>query len=135
MLAVYAVDMNSGVLILTFSDPVIVSSLNSNSITLQGDTDGIDIGNSCTLTGGTSPSSDSQEIVLQLTPQDVEQLQLRSGLATTTENTYLTMLAGVVMDNRGLGVIRISTRLQVTTFIPDRIVPVLLNFTLNLTTG
>ena len=135
MLTAYTVDKNSSALILTFGDPVLVSSLNPSSITLQGDADGIDIENSYTLTGGTSPSSDGQEIVLQLAPQDVEQLQLRSGLATSAENTYLTMLASVVMDDRGLGVIPISTGLQVTTFIPDRIVPVLLNFTLNLTTG
>ena len=45
------------------------------------------------------------------------------------------MLASIVMDNRSLDVISVFTRLQVTTFLPDRIVPVLLNFTLNLTTG
>ena len=45
------------------------------------------------------------------------------------------MLASVLMDDRGLDVISISTILQVTTFLPDRIVPVLLNFTLNFTTG
>ena len=45
------------------------------------------------------------------------------------------MLASVLMDDRGLDVISISTILQVTTFLPDRIVSVLLNFTLNLTTG
>ena len=41
MLTAYTVDMNSSVLILTYSDPVIVSSWNPNSITLQGDADGI----------------------------------------------------------------------------------------------
>ena len=81
--------MNSGTLILSFNDVVVASSLISTYITLVSDDSGSDSNNTYQLTDGSTTSSDGYEIEIILTVQDIEQLRLRSNLATSEDNTFI----------------------------------------------
>ena len=130
----FTLDMNSSTLILTFDDVVIASTFDPTAVTLLGDAVGSN--STVTISGGVTPSSDGSIIELPLIFRDIERLRLLPGLATSMENTFLSVTSGVVQDFQTLGIIPIDTpALQVTEFIPDRIPPVLNNFTLSIENG
>ena len=127
-LSTYTLDLNTNSLILTFDDTVIASTFTATAITLQETATGPST--SYTLTGGLTNSSNGFIIFLPLLPNDVDQLRLRPSLATGLSNTYLSMTSSVVTGDRGGSAIAITEPAQqVTTFIPDRNPPSLLNFT------
>ena len=132
ILSDFTLNMNFGVLILTFDDVVVASSLNPTVITIVSDETASDTVNSYQLTDGTTTSSDGDVIEIQLVNEDVVQLRLRSGLATSETNTYVQYTSGLIQDfYNEIGVLPIEIpALRVTVFIPDSIPPTLVSFNL-----
>lgn len=79
----FVLDVDKGMLHLTFDDVVLKSSLKASEITLSSKTDDDSV--SFPLTGGagtTSPSAGAFEIAVELLPDDLNAIKLNAGLGT-----------------------------------------------------
>ena len=84
----FTVDMNEGQLILTFDEVVLLKSFIFNEFQLQSEED-VSSAETFNLTGGIVSGDYLSEVVVNITSSDLTSLQLRSGLATRQNNTYL----------------------------------------------
>ena len=135
----FDMDMDNGRLVLTFSETVrIVDSLDVTQITLQAT-----LGRpndpllSYTLThSGPFPSSsmdaDSRVVPIMLGFTDLNAIKYRSELATSRNDTYVSITDLTVLDLPGNPVESGTIRTRI--FTPDTSSPVLVNFTLNMNT-
>lgn len=137
LLTGFDLDMNTGVLTLSFSETVNGSSLNSTGITIRGDT--TFLGLQYQLTGGVWDHVYRDVIHLQLSTTDLNVLKLIVGLADSKSNTYLALVAGSIYDMKSnnysnpVVAIPYSLALMVNTFTPDTTSPYLVSYSLNLT--
>lgn len=102
----FSLNVASGVLILTFSEPVIGTSFNVSAITLFNGQISMVNGElqptaSYTLTGGSSSSSDSTVVEIHLTQQDLSAINSMDNLATSTNDTYIVAASTTVYDTSG----------------------------------
>ena len=132
-LSFFSFDLDNGLIVLTFSESVNASSLDPTAITLQSSSSSTVY--SHTLTGGNATTENKPEVTLQLTVDDLNEVKRIAELATSRTNTYLSADADTVYDMAGfnLTIIPNNTAKQATGFIQDRTNPVLVSFTLNLT--
>ena len=138
MLNNFTLDMNSGELILSFTDTVNTSTLNTTAITIQSSSNFSFSDSSLTLTGGNvTRSPDALRITISLTPTDLNELKRDLNLATSVLDTYLMLPAGVVLDlgRNPLVDVPETDAEQVSVFLEDRTAPVLQNFTLDMNRG
>ena len=135
-LANYSLDMNIGQLILIFNETVDVSTIKYTEIQLQSDSN--DNGALVfSLTDGINSQDFVTEVVINITSSDLTSLQLISGLATTKNNTYLSISSSLITDTSENSVdpVDSSNALNVGTFIPDVTPPLLDSFQLDLDSG
>ena len=104
-LVAYELDMDAGVLTMTFSETIKVSSANANSLTLHGSANG---GESHTLTGGDFSEDDSTVVSVALTRDDLNSVKVQTNLAVSEETTFLSIDGGAVTDMEDLGVEAVS---------------------------
>lgn len=128
----FTLDVDNGQLILTFDDVMNTSSVVASRITLQSTSSSS--ANSLTLTGGSTTSPNGYNITWELSDADLDALKLRTGLGTTSSNTFLTATTGAVLDaagetSRGILTIAALQGLSVTT---DTTKPTLARWSLNL---
>ena len=128
----YNLDMNMGLLHLSFSETVRVSTLHAPSFTFQNSNDSSNI--SYTLMNGTSLSSNGPEVTLIIPVLDLNNIKRFSMLATSVEDTYLTIEPTAIVDMNNNPVIEItySDAQQAENFIEDTTSPILLSFDLDL---
>ena len=133
----FALDVNSGILDLTFDDVVNVNTLQASSITLRGDPDVSTPNNSYMLTGGSAVSTSGFEISVALLPGDLNAIKERTGLATGENDTYIQVDAGLIADVGGsLLQIRLGENTyQTNQLIPDTSPPEVIDFTVDLNAG
>ena len=132
----FTLDMGVGQLILTFSETVVRSSVQFNQFTIQSSSTSDNI--SVTLTTGTITNPvDSEVLTISLSPVDFFNIQLDFDLATSRDNTFLSLTNDSVVDAQGQGADPIpSTRaVQAGGYIRDVLQPVLEGATLDLNTG
>ncbi|XP_065887295.1 uncharacterized protein [Dysidea avara] len=104
---------------LHFNEPINVSTINFDQISLQ---DGLDANDSYTLIGGMAFSyNDSLTIVIQFNETDIDNLKLHPSLTTSTEDTHLTFTETAFFDkatipNPIIPLIDGVNATQVTTF-------------------
>ena len=135
-LTAFDLDMNRGYLLLYFSEIVNISSLDVTGVTLQSSRDGT--GFSHTLTAGSLGSSvNYAEITVTLSDNDLNALKSNLAIATSSQNTFISLTAGIVTDLYQLSSLPIAaTAAQIVrNFIPDTTGPVLLSFDLDLNVG
>ena len=139
MLLSYNLDMNAGFLTLLFSEVVNVSSLQVGGISLQSTDNISNISQSHTLTDGISLlfSNDSTLVRIYIGFTDLNNIKILSHLATTVNNTYLSIEGSAIMDMSMLSVVPIAKEqaLNVVVFSPDKQGPILQMFNLNLSDG
>lgn len=132
----FILDLDDGSLSLTFSEPVINTTLNASVITIQGGQNQSALGPDVmrTLVGGSTSSPNGLEIVVQLTAEDQNYIKSIDSLATFINDTYLSLKVGVVEDTSGnpAGAIPAEAARQASSVIADRSAPAPTGFTLDM---
>ena len=133
-LLAYSIDMDAGILNLTFSDVVQSGLFRSTALSLHS---GSTVAGSTSydFTSGSTPSLNGYEIQLDMSATDLNGLKKLSALAVSRNTTYLTTSSEIVQDSRGLSAIATTTPLRVSSFVPDTTEPTLVSFMANLHLG
>eukprot|EP00117_Sycon_ciliatum_P010736 scpid43535/ scgid12513/ len=133
----YTLDLTTRQLTMTFDDPVDVSTLDTSQLTFQGSrTLAAAGGNTYTIKDrATTNSSDGYRIVLLLTQNDVNGLQELPGLATDTNNTFVSASSGFGSNSRRatFEAIPNNNGLRASAVYADTIRPTLVSFRTDMT--
>ena len=129
-LSSFDLDLNSG-LSLTFSEPVDIATLDLSGITIVN---GRVPTSNYTLTTASVIVNSRTTVHVTLSNDDLNELKVRTNLATAQGNTYISISNSTVLDMAGnpLNPIPISDARPVVTFQADTGLPSLENFTLDL---
>ena len=93
----FDLNLNTGQLVMTFSEEILNSSLTLSSVTIQDKA--ASPTSSVKLTGGTLVSStDAGVVTVTLTAADLNNIKKATGLGTNTTNTFVSAAAGYVQD-------------------------------------
>jgi len=128
----FHLDMNSGLLHLTFSETIRVSALHPPSFAFQNSNVSSNI--SYRLMAGYSASPNGPEVTLMIPKLDLDNIKRFINLATEVNDTYLTIESSAVQDMNGnnVTVILESNALQAENFTEDITRPELSSFDLDL---
>ena len=132
-LTAFGMDLDLGLLNLTFSEAINTSTLTFQEITLLND-----IGTQFVLTGGVAErSSDGSTAIISLTVDDLNMIKSLQDLATNDSNTFISITNATILDLAGNPVIEISldNALNVSELIQDTTLPILLAFDLDMNNG
>ena len=133
----FSLDLNTGSLLLTFDETVDFSSLNFTSFTIQNASD-IIYNSSVSLTGGEITNiNDNTTVEILLDILDENEVKRIRSLATSVENTYLSLLSGSILDMNGNPVIEVNDTdaMQASSFMEDLTDPTLVAFELDIDSG
>ena len=134
----FTLDMDRGRLMMYFDDAVSVGRLNVSVITLQSTRCRIPM-ESYTLNPNSSYGYSSSDFsaYVNFGTEDLNRLKQIRRLATSAENTYLTVTSSLVGDTRCNSLVPVTDcqALQVELFIVDTTVPTLLSWSLNMDVG
>ena len=126
-LQTYSLDMDgSGQLLLTFSEAVQGSTLNSSLITLVG------TGTQYTLTGGSTTSGNSPIIIVDLTAADLNAIKKNTALATSSSTTSLLFSRDLIRDMAGNVINALTTATSPVQFTADTTEPTLTSYSVSL---
>eukprot|EP00035_Acanthoeca_spectabilis_P010255 m.181613 g.181613 ORF g.181613 m.181613 type:complete len:4114 (+) comp14966_c0_seq9:327-12668(+) len=129
----FSLDLDSEILVLVFSEPVLSASVNITSLTLQPSA--TNTSGAVPLTPGSVRTTDprASTITVALSQPDLVVLKASTVLATSIADTFLSMAPGAAFDTAALPSIEISTSTarQATSLSVDITAAVLQNFTLN----
>ena len=139
-LVAFGLDLNTGILTMTFSETVRAASLNISAITLQCSEiqQPLDIR---ILSEGLPPelsfsnSMDDPILEVNLGSDDLNAIKAIYQLATTPNNTYLTITEGAIFDMVGLDLVAVppDSAIPAISYLEDTTEPFLTSFSLNLT--
>ena len=132
----FSVDLNQGLFQLTFDETVDYSTLNVTSITIQNEVDSDTI--SVELTGGSTTNvEDSTTIEVEIDIDDLNEIKRIRQLATSVNDTYISILAGTVLDMNFNPVVAVNATdaLQAASFVGDTTSPMLVSFDLDMDSG
>ncbi|EDQ84027.1 uncharacterized protein MONBRDRAFT_13215, partial [Monosiga brevicollis MX1] len=135
-LTAFMLDMNAGVVVLNFNEPVKSESINASQLVFQtGATSGAS--DRYRLTGGVVESSNGLQQTLNLTLTDLNALKVHEGLAVSNSTTFLSLGSGFVLDMADNAVTPISNgqARQVDLFIDDTSLVSLQSFNLDMSRG
>ena len=128
----FFLDLNSGLLSLTFSETVLVSSFSPTSIGIQNSRSSPSV--TVPVNGGTviTTATYSPVIRFYLDPVAVNALNSDPRIALSDQNTFVTISDGAVIDTRGLGSVAILSSNALTgTFSLDSTAPTLAEFSID----
>ena len=132
----YELDMNTGILTMSFSETVNSSSLDTSGITFYND-DGL-YTQSYTLSGGYDyviPEYDPV-IEIKITNDDLNEIKYRNEMATETNNTYLSVSSTTITDMNDNAIIQSTIKpLSEDNFTPDITPPMLEIFVIDMNLG
>ena len=135
----YTVSLSSQELTLQFDRPIEPSSVNVQGITIQGARGVMNANLYYRLSSTSTFSVDNSTVRILVSESDFDALQLRPDIATTENNTFLSMERNTVTDRSNLRIMaqRISSAdaLQPVRFIRDSTPPEIESFSLNLDTN
>ena len=132
----FTLDLDGGLIILTFSETVEAASFDPTALSLQSAASGSAL--VYTLRGGSVVSlEDTPYITLELTPADLNAVKAIRGLATNRDDTYLSLAMGGVQDIVGLNVTAVTAdgALLADNYTTDQTPPIIMGVSLNLTTN
>ena len=137
ILIIFDLDMNMGTLTLTFSEPVNADSLDPMQIALQGSPETSEVNIILYLSNETTTTSGNGPVIVLQLQGDADTIKATTLLATSIEDTFLSLNPSAVQDLYGNPVIAIAlfSALSPSTFIPDTTPPELLWFILDLNIG
>ena len=133
----FSLDMNSGELTLTFTDVIVPSTLRVASVVLQDDSTSSEphVYRLTGVSGTDSPPG--YEVLITLGREDLNQLKYKTGLATSINDTYITVAADVVQDLQSSDIIPITNGngIKAQSYVRDMTSPLLESFSLDLDSG
>jgi len=129
---------NTAQLYLEFSETVLASSLDVTQMTIQGGTSLPGSDANVTLKNGATGTklavaSDQTYIIIQIGTDDMNELKYKTSVATSTANTFLSVLPGALTDMNN-NVINTDI-IQAAVFVQDTAPPVLTQASLSMDTG
>ena len=132
----WSLDMDMSTLNLTFNDVMNRDSLTPEHITLHSWANGTDTANNYNLRGGSTTSMDGYVIVVQITNNDLNGIKQRAGLATSRDNSFISINSQLINDQVPLAVTSITPAfaVQATNFTEDITQPRLVAFNISLVT-
>ena len=128
-------DLDVGILVLAFNEPVNRDSLNATSISLQSDPNSK---TKLTLRGGNTTSPDGFVIIITLTINDLNDIKQNDNLCTSFGmDCYLSADSNTILDNFGNNLIPIisSNSQLIIHIVNDTDLPGLDNFSLDIDSG
>uniref|UniRef100_A0A1X7V1F8 Uncharacterized protein n=1 Tax=Amphimedon queenslandica TaxID=400682 RepID=A0A1X7V1F8_AMPQE len=125
----YQFDLDTGRIILTFSEPVLVTTINFTDLVLQ---DSIEANITLRLADGDSTERNFTEVNITLTTSDLNTIKQDLSLATVIDNTFLSFTSLFVTDTSGNPIIPDDAK-QAIEVSPDITGPIMTGFDLNLT--
>ena len=135
VLDAFSFDLDAGVLTLTFSETVNVSTINVTEIILQSHSNDSDF--TYQLTGGVSSTINQPIVTISLTIEDLNAIKEIRGLATRFNNTFISVSPDTIVDMAGFNLTEVpedgALGLLPAAFTQDTTRPLLLSFSLNLT--
>ena len=133
----YHLDMNNGIIHLSFSETVRVQSLLPQSFTFQNDEAFENATEVYTVMYGESLSLNGPVVEMTLSKLDQDNIKRLSSLATSTSDTYLTVSNTGIrdMNNNSLVAVNQTSALQAANFTPDRRMPELFTYDLDMDHG
>ena len=125
----YFLDMDEGLLQMSFSEVVLVSSVRYDGFTIHGADN-----SSVTLTSGTTNSEESKTLNITFSNEDLYALQRLPSIATNADNTFLTLTNESLTDAQNYAVISVDSPLPIDLdkFTPDTTPPSLQSFDLDI---
>eukprot|EP00043_Microstomoeca_roanoka_P019296 m.215439 g.215439 ORF g.215439 m.215439 type:complete len:1764 (-) comp16975_c0_seq3:279-5570(-) len=134
----FDLNMDMGLLALSFDEPVRATSVDLTNIVVQASKSIMDTLNTSVayrLQGGLVSTDNSTEIEVQLTVDDINGLKYQPALATSQTSTYLSIGQGLVVDMAGLAVVAVPSGdgMQVTQYVADMQAPAIVNVAVNMT--
>jgi len=135
LLVSFDLDMNTGVLSLTFSEPVNAGSLDPTQITLQNASTGAEV--NVRLSNETTTISGNGSVMMLQLQGDANVIKATTQLATQLLNIYLSLTSSAAQDLYGNPVLSVSpdNALLTTSYTEDSTSPELLWFILDLNIG
>ena len=134
----FDLNMNTGLLTIRFSEPVDPSSLQVGRLRLQHASTAPASSSEFYALVASSSRADSSALALsvgvRIGKNDLNNIKLRPGIATSQNNTYLFIDAGAIQDANG-NAISAQPVVQATTVVADNQPPKLENFELNIENG
>ena len=135
-LSSFSLDMNTGTLLLDFSEPILPSSADPSQLSLHGQSSGE--GSSLTLGQATSlftTTATSLSVGLKLLQSDLNFLKDAQDLAIDTGTTFMSFTPGLVTDASSNAIMPVAanTSIAATSFIIDTTAPELRRFDADLT--
>lgn len=131
----FSLNVDTGVIVLTFSETVNASSLKVTDITLQSDL--TNTSSYYQLTGGSGSTLNQPEVSINLTVEDLNAIKQIRDLTTRFNNTFISVTSNVISDMVNLILIEVPRNnalgLQPGAFTQDTTSPILQSFSLNLT--
>ena len=136
----FNLSVNTGKLVISFTETVRSSTLQVHRLTLQS-TASIENGTQ-TYTLGMDRSTRTFDgptdiLTVYIAPGDLNRIKFLTGLATSNDTTHLSATSDTIMDMKGIELVPVSSfeALPVTTFEPDNTSPALVSYVLDLDLG
>ena len=129
----FKLDMNNGLLTMSFDETVNTTSLNTGAITLHDES----ISEQYVVSGKyVSVNNFSAAVEVVLINNDLNEIKVRSNMATGEDNTYISITDDFIKDMNGNLVISVDGyQIETPGFTPDVTPPSLLNFTIDMDLG
>ena len=130
----FDLDMNEGVLLLSFTEVVNFTSIDLRQITIQNQ-QSLAVDASHVIQEGNVTFQNLTRVSIELSSNDLNAVKKILALASNFSNTYLSFTSDLLTDNAGLTVVPISSSNAepVTSYTFDETSPILNYFSLNLT--
>ena len=140
-LLTFSLDMNEGLITLSFSETVNITSLNMTEVTLLQNATSDDNVTSFVFSGGDVITNDSDIVIVKIISRDLNAIKkdvnLATGASNETTNSYLSITARAITDMNGNQVYAVakSNALAARPFVSDVTLPELVEYTLDLNLG
>jgi len=137
----FTFSLDTGAMVLSFSETVNGSSFDPTELQLQSAANGTAAGVSAlTLTGGTNATSEpSTTVSFVMLKEDLDAVKIIDGFATTESNTFVSASSGMVADMgthpSPLQAVLIGSGLIASTVTTDSTAPEVVSFTFDLNAG
>lgn len=137
-ITLYTLDIDGGLLLLTFSEAVNLTAFDATQITIQNSANSSLATERVELTGGEiSPSGPASAVNITLSARDLNDIRIMMQLATNETTTFLAATNTTVSDMAGNGLLEIPpyNAKPATQHVPDSTRPSLIDFFLDLNNG
>ena len=137
-IALYTLDIDGGLLVLTFSEAVNLTTFDVTQITIQNFANSSVVTERVELTGGEiSPSGPASAVNVTLLVEDLNDIRIMMQLATNETNTYLAATNTTVSDIAGNALLEILpyNAQPAAQHVPDSTRPTLNAYSLDLNNG